>query len=110
MARIVSALYVSGVCCLSVQRVVYDALVRCGSQANYVLEGLLSYLLNDLLHTTRLLLPRFIAYRNPLMCGSVLEGGIALGLSPAHVNVAVRIVEKLALPAPPGSLGYGRSR
>lgn len=37
---------------------------------------------------------------------SVLEGGIALNLSPAHVSVAVRIVEKLALQPPPASLGY----
>ncbi|CAM9834763.1 unnamed protein product, partial [Ectocarpus sp. 12 AP-2014] len=38
---------------------------------------------------------------------SVLEGGIALHLSPADVNVAVGIVERLALQAPPASLGYG---
>lgn len=39
---------------------------------------------------------------------SVLEGGIALHLSPADVNVAVRIVERLALQAPPPtSLSYG---
>lgn len=36
-----------------------------------------------------------------------LEGGVALQLSPADVNVAVRIIEKLALSAPPASLGYG---
>ena len=40
---------------------------------------------------------------------SVLEGGIALHLSPADVNVAVRIVERLALQAPSKSLGYGGS-
>lgn len=37
---------------------------------------------------------------------SVLEGGIALDLSPAHVSMAVRIVERLALQPPPASLGY----
>lgn len=37
----------------------------------------------------------------------MLEGGIALHLSPADVNVAVGIVERLALQAPPASLGYG---
>lgn len=39
----------------------------------------------------------------------MLEGGIALHLSPADVNVAVGIVERLALQAPPASLGYGSS-
>lgn len=40
---------------------------------------------------------------------SVLEGGIALHLSPADVNLAVRIVQRLALQAPTTSLGYGAS-
>ena len=43
----------------------------------------------------------------PFAIGSVLEGGIALQLSPDDVNTALRILEKLALPAPPASLGYG---
>lgn len=38
-----------------------------------------------------------------------LEAGTALRLSPNDVNVAVRIVERLALPAPSASLGYGSS-
>ncbi|CAM9348105.1 unnamed protein product [Scytosiphon promiscuus] len=34
---------------------------------------------------------------------SVLEGGVALQLSPSNVDMAVGIVEKLALPAPPAT-------
>lgn len=48
------------------------------------------------------------SFRHPYIC-SVLEGGIALQLSPDDLDTAVRVLERLALHAPPASLGYSSS-